>query len=164
MDDDKTSDQERDAALEQDIRSRRKFSWAEAIGRLGGGELMKGASPVTEKRQAELLVEQYLEKHLLDGEGALEAVLLRRVGDGDILLRQGYEHPLAALATFIQQVLDSDQRLRSFVNDVDAHWGRMYRERPHFEREGQPAHEDDPYTLSSVRAKLSRLLDELAPE
>jgi len=153
-----------DAELEREIRSRRKFSLAEAIGRLGGGELMKGASPVTEKRQVELQVEHYLEQHLADAEGALEAVLLRRVRDSDILLKQGYEQPLAALALLIEQVLVSEESLRQFVNEVDAQWGHMYRERPYFQQEGQPPHQDDPYTLSSVRAKLAKLLEPLRSE
>ena len=153
-----------DAELEREIRSRRKFSLAEAIGRLAGGDLMKGASPVTLKRQAELQIEHYLESHLVDAEGALEAVLLRRVRDSDILLETSYEQPLDTLALFLERILGSEGLLQGFVNEVDAEWGRIYRERPYFQIEGQPPHRDDPYTLSSVRVTLSRLIEQLRKE
>ena len=95
---------EEDAELERKIRSRRKFTLAEAIGRLGGSDLLKGASPVTQRRQAEIAIEQYLEQNLIDAEGALSAVLLRRVRDSEILLRHSYNEPLAALAEYIERV------------------------------------------------------------
>jgi len=150
-----------DADLEREILLGRKFSLEEAIGRLGGGNLMKGASPVTLKRQAELQLERYLESHLIDAEGALKIVLLRRVTEGEILLKMGYQEPLTALALFVEQMLSSEERLRDFVNDVDAQWGRSYYERPHFERQGRPPDPDDPYTFASVRVTLTELFEEL---
>ena len=150
-------------AAEDDERravSRRRFTLAEAIGRLGGG-LMKGASPVTRKRQAELAVEQALERRLADPEGALSVVLLRRVKESESLLSVGYDQPLAALARLVEQLLGSEELLRGFVRQVDAEWGRMYLERPHFEQPGRAPDHDDPYTFASVRDALSRLLAEL---
>ena len=161
------SDQEQDAGkrdsaeIEREILARRKFSLADAIGRLGGSDLLKGASPVTRKRQAALQIEQYLERHLIDSQGALLAVLLRRVRESATLLRSSYDQPLSALADFCDRILQSDVLLRSFVNEVDAEWGRMYRERPHFQQEGAPPDEDDPYTFSSVRHRLTQLVAKL---
>ena len=44
------------ADLERQIRADRKFSLSEAIRRMGGGGLMKGASPVSRTRQAEMAI------------------------------------------------------------------------------------------------------------
>lgn len=147
-----------EAELEREIRSGRDFSLAEAIGRLGGN-LLKGASPVTRKRQAELLVDLFLEQHLADAEGALRVVLERRLAESE--LASGYEQPLLALARTLEHLLGSQERLESFVHQVDAEWGRMYLERPCFQRAGQKPQPDDPYTFSSVRATLTSLLDDL---
>ncbi|MFV2068782.1 MAG: hypothetical protein ACC645_17560 [Pirellulales bacterium] len=149
-----------DADIERDIRADRKFNLAAAIGQLGGGDLMKGASPVTGKRQAELEIERYLRKHLVDAEGALLVVLLRRVRESAILMKS-YDQPHDALARYTERLLDSAARLQRFVNEVDTEWGRIYYERPHFQKEDQPPHQDDPYTFSSVRATLSQLIEEL---
>ncbi len=153
-----------DAEIERDIRLGRKFSLAEAIGRMGGGGLLKGASPVTRKRQAELEIERYLESHLVDAEGALEVVLLRRVRESEILFKAGYDEPLAALALFCERILSSEERLRDLVTEVDAEWGRIYLERPHFQKDGRSPDPEDPYTFSSVRITLSGLVAELRGE
>ncbi len=149
-----------EAELEREVRSRRRFSLAEAIGR-AAGDLMKGASPVTHKRQAELEIEQYLESHLADVEGALAIVLQRRVGESAELLEARYERPLEALAAVVERLVASPARLRSFVRRVDAEWGQIYSERPYFEQAGEPPRPGDPYTLESVRETLSRLLEGL---
>ena len=148
-----------DAELEREIRAGRKYSLADAIGRIGGGDLLKGASPVTRKRQAALEIERYLERHLIDADGALEFVLLRRVAESAILLEMNYDQPLAALGLVVERILHSEERLRYFVREVDAEWGRMQHERPLFETAGRPADRDDPYTFASVRSKLSRLAE-----
>ncbi len=149
-----------DAELEREIRARRKFSVAEALGR-SAGDLIKGASPVTLKRQAELEIELFLEQDLADSEGALRAVLLRRVRESEGLFEDGYEDPLEALRRLTTSLVESDARLRGFVRAVDAEWGRTYGERPYFEREGTAAHPEDPYTVDSVRRALNRLQAEL---
>ena len=43
------------------------------------------------------------------------------------------------------------------VRETDAEWGRVFGERPRFERDGCPPAPDDPYTLESVRAALAAL-------
>ena len=163
-DEDKTPASPEDAELNREIRFGRKFSLAEAIGRLGGKKLLKGASPVTLKRQAALEIEAYLERHLVDAEGALEIVLLRRVRDSEILLKMGYQQPLAVLAVYIERILHSEERLKDLVNDVDAEWGRIYYERPHFQTDGSEPNREDPYTFSSVRATLTQLIEKLRSE
>jgi hypothetical protein len=149
-----------DADLEREIRKERKFSLAEAIGRMGGPGMMKGVSPITQKQQSEAEIESYLERHLVDATGALPLVLLRGIKGSELLLNN-LDEPLFVLASFIRRVFDSDLLLRELVQEADIEWGRILDERPYFENEGCPPHPDDPYTLVSVRSALSRLLESL---
>src|SRR5262249_43340774 len=131
-------------------------------GRMAGPGMMKGVSPVSPKQQAEAAIEDFLHRNLTDAGGVLGGVLLRRVGQSDLLLGD-YDHPLAVLASYVRQVLGSDYLLRDLVREADSEWGRVFGERPHFERQGCPPDPDDPYTTESVRTALSRLIDKLAP-
>ena len=161
MSDDKdTQRSEADAELEREVRKGRKFTLAEAIGRMAGPGAMKGASPVTRKQQAEAEIEDWLRRHLPAGDGELQVVLLRRVKGSELLLNN-YEQPLVVLAAFCRQVLDSDSLLRELVREADVEWGRVQGERPHFEREGSPPDPADPYTLESVREALAGLVEQL---
>ena len=112
----------KDAEINREIRSGRKFSLAEAIGRIGGSGLLKGTSPVTGKRQAELVIEQFLESHLVDSEGALEAVLLRRVRESETLFKMGYEQPLTALALFRERILGAGDRRCNRTRSTSSAW------------------------------------------
>ncbi len=163
MDDDKPKPTETSGAaeIEREARSGIKFSLAKAIGKLGGSDLMKGASPVTRKRQVELATDLFLEEYLSDPEGALLVVLERRFRESMALTEESYDHPLTALTELVEHILSSEDRLQSFVGRVDAEWGRIYLERPHFQQPGQRPHRDDPYTFASVRATLDRLLEAL---
>ena len=118
---------------------------------------MKGASPITRKQQAEFEIKEILERDLEDAEGALIVALLRRVAASEALLER-YDEPLGALTRVIEGILESDDTLQRFVAKVDAEWGRIYLERPHFETHQQPPDSDDPYTLASVRSTLTTLL------
>jgi hypothetical protein len=150
-----------DADLEREIRAQRKFSLAEAIGRMAGPGMMKGVSPVTRKEQAVAEIQEYLDRHLVDAAGVLPVVLLRQVRESELLLKS-FEQPLVALAGYLRQLLDSEYRLKELVREADVEWGHVFDERPCFERDGcQPA-PDDPYTLASVRAALTRLVEELS--
>ena len=161
MSDDKgTQRSEADAELEREIRKGRKFTLAEAIGRMAGPGAMRGASPVTRKQQAEAEIEDWLRRHLPAGDGELQVVLLRRVKGSELLLNN-FDQPLVVLATFCQQALDSDCLLRELVREADVEWGRVQGERPHFEREGSPPDPDDPYTFESVRKALAGLIEQL---
>lgn len=144
-----------------EIRSGGKFSLAKAIGRLGGGDLLKGTSPVPRKRQAELEIERYLEQHLVDSDGAVEVVLLRRVRESEAFLKEGYQQPLSTLARMVERLLGSEPLLQNFVNEVDREWGRLFLERPHFQKPDSPPHPEDPYTFASVRKALTGLVAEL---
>ena len=150
-----------DAELEREIRKERKFTLAEAIGRLAGPGAMKGESPVPRMQQAEMEIESWLRSHLADAGGALQVVLHRDVTGSELLLIN-FDHPLVVLASYCRRVLDSDYLLKQLVRDADIEWGRVMGERPYFEKEGSPRHPDDPYTVESVRNALSGLLKQLA--
>ena len=149
-----------EAELEREIRDGRKFSLAEAIGRLAGPGMMKGVSPATRKQQAEAEIESYLERHLMSPAGALSAVLLRQVRESELLLNN-LDQPLIVLASYAQRALDSDYLLCELVRESDVEWGRVYGERPFFQKEGCPPAQEDPYTVESVRIALSQLIERL---
>jgi hypothetical protein len=152
---------EADADLERQVRKGRKFSLAEAIGRLAGPGAMKGVSPIARKQQAGVEIETWLRRHLLTAEDALGVVLLRHVRESDLLLNN-YDQPLIVLAACCQQILDSDDLLKRLVRAADIEWGHVLGQQPYFEEEGSPPHPDDPYTLESVKSALSRLIEQLA--
>jgi hypothetical protein len=153
---------DRDKETEREIRLNRKFSLSDAIGQMGGGGFMKGGSPVSRKRQAELEIEEYLRRHLVDSGGVLRSVLLRQLADS--LLKSDYSRPLAALAEYLPRVLTSKHFLEELVREADAEWGRVHDERPHFQEPARPPHPDDPYTIDSVRLTLIQLRERLAGE
>jgi hypothetical protein len=148
-----------DAELRREILQGREFSLAEAIGRLAGPGMMKGVSPVARMQQAEAEVANYLGQHL--GTDCLPVVLLRHVAASDVLLNN-FDQPLIVLAAYVKRVLDSEYLLKEVVREADVEWGRMYDERPQFDIEGQAPQPDDPYTLDSVRAALTKLIETLA--
>jgi hypothetical protein len=152
---------EADKDLEREIRKDRKFSLAEAIGRLAGPGMMKGVSPITRKQQSEGEIGEYLNRHLTDASGILPLVLLRGVKGSQIFL-DNFDQPLFALASCIQRVLNSEYLLKELVREADIEWGRVFGERPYFEKEGCSPHPDDPYTIESLRNDLSGLMEQLA--
>jgi len=154
---------EAEAAIEQEIRLGRKFTPEEALGRMAGPGAMKGISPVTLMQQAANEVENWLTRRLPPGNGDLKLVLLRRFEASEVLLHH-FEQPLFALSAFCQQILDSDYLLKELVRETDFEWGQVNCERPYFEKEGSPAHPDDPYTFASVRKTLTGLVDQLAAQ
>jgi hypothetical protein len=79
-----------DADREREICADRKFSLGEAIGRMAGAGALKGESPITRQRQAELMIQDHLCRHLTDPGGVLGGVLLRHVAD---YLFRDYDHP-----------------------------------------------------------------------
>jgi hypothetical protein len=156
-----TPQSEADAELEREIRKGRKFTVAEAIGRLAGPGAMKGESPVARLQQAEVEIESCLRSHLADAGGALRVILHRQLKESELLLNN-FDQPLVVLAGYCQQVLDSDYLLEELVREADIEWGRLMGERPHFEKVGSAHDPEDPYTVESVRNALCGLLKQLA--
>lgn len=152
---------DKDAELEREIRKGRKFTLAEAIGRLAGPGMMKGVSPVSLIRQAEAKINDFLTRQLTDSGGALKTVILRRITNTELLLNNP-DQPLIVLASGIERVLQSDYLLKELVRDADIEWGQIFGQRPYFEEEGCAPDPNDPYTFESVRNTLSQLLEKLA--
>jgi hypothetical protein len=151
---------ESDAELEREIRQERKFTLAEAIGRMAGPGAMKGESPVTHLQQTVAEIQEYLDRHLVDAAGVLSGVLLRQVRESELLLKS-IEQPLVALGGYVQHVLGCEYALKELVREADVEWGRVFDERPYFEGDSGPPDPADPYTLESVRAALIQLMAEL---
>jgi hypothetical protein len=146
--------------IEDEIRKGRKYTLADAIGRLAGPGAMKGTSPVPRKEQSAIEIEDWLRRHV-PGSGELQVVLLRDIRGSDQFLHN-FEQPLAVLAAYCRHVLDSDYGLQELVRQSDVEWGRVTEERPIFEKEGQPPDPCDPYTLESVRKTLTGIIEQLA--
>src|SRR5215468_1084663 len=106
--------------LEREIRSGRQFSLSEALGRMGGGDMLKGASAVSPERQAELAIDDYLRRHMTDPGGVLRIVLLRDLGEN--LLGADYDHPLDILKIHIGRLLESEAPLEVLVRALDVEW------------------------------------------
>jgi hypothetical protein len=159
----KTEPSQSDADLEREIRKERKFSLTEAIGRLAGPGAMKGVSPITRKQQAAAEIENWINRHVGVGNGDLQVVLLRDIRESQ-LLHNNFDRPLLVLAAYCQLVLDSDQLLKELVRETDEEWGRVFGERPYFDKEGVPPDPNDPYTVDSVRKALAGLVEQLAAE
>jgi len=138
----------------------RKFSLSEAIGRTGQGAL-KGASPVSPSVQLILGIQGLLEIHLPDQEGSLTRTILSQLEANLPLLAEHHGHPQAALGQYLRQILDSETNLKQLVRDTDARWGRDYDEQPYFEKPGQPADPEDPYTNEKVELLLKLLFEQL---
>jgi hypothetical protein len=149
--------------VEKEIRSQQRFSMAGAIGRSGGGGMLKGASPIPRQKQASNQIIDTIKQHCPDPSGALKAVLGRRVKASGPLLEEHLATPDQALAKIINAILDNDSVLHEFVRQVDVRWGEIYQERPHFQQPGQPPHPEDEYTHDSVRKNLSTLLQKIDP-
>jgi hypothetical protein len=148
---------ESDIELQREILRGRKFTLAEAIGRLAGPGAMKGVSPITRLQRAEVEIASWLRSSVA---AELEVVLHRQVAESELLLNNP-DQPLVVLATYCRQILESNHKLQEFVRNVDIEWGRTMGERPYFERDGVPCHPEDPYTLESVRRTLSGLVEQL---
>lgn len=130
-----------------------------------------GGSPVPVMEQLRQAAITLLTETLTDGDGALRQILEQDIRMEqhlfaplvpELVTRSGPEalraELLALLGTLAQRPLSSDAALVDFTRRVDAAWGRLYSERPRFQKPGQPAATDDPYTHESVRAALSRLV------
>ncbi len=143
-------------AVEKEIRKKRKFSMASAIGEEGGG-FLAGGTPILPTQEAAAVIGVFLEVHMVDNSGVLRHVLERRIKDDIVLLSEHVDVPLGALAHVLDHLLAIDERVFDLVRQVDAEYGRVMDERPYFQKPGAPAHPDDEYTHQSVRTTLTQL-------
>ena len=154
------ANEDRDRAIQQELRLSRKFTIADAIGQ-EAGNFMKGESPVPRLVQVKTEVITLLKDNLQDSSGALQSVLQHWIAADESRLSQHLSQPVGAIIATIEAVLHSPDTLYELVRQADAKWGEMYDERPYFQRPGQAAHPDDEYTHESVRQALIDCLDRL---
>ena len=145
------------AEVEREIRQGRKLTAKDVMARMAGPGAMKGASPISPVQQAETEIGSWLRDNIADDTGIMPALIHRNL-KGSQLLLDSIDQPLAAVAGYCQQILDSDYLLKELVREADVEGGQAMDERPHFEREGVPGSPDDPYTVRSVRQALSDAL------
>ena len=111
---------------------------------------MNCESPIARRAQATVEIETWLERHLTDVAGALHMVLLRRVKESELFLKN-FERPLDVLAVYCRALINSEYGLKELVRESGAECGRILHEGPYFDRAGSPPHPDDCYTFQSVR-------------
>ena len=146
--------------LQQEILAGRPFSLAEVIGR-EGGSFLKGESLIPRGDQAINAILVFIDQHLVDSVGALQATLQELVKADNIRISQHLEAPLIALQAMLAETLDSATTFYELVRQVDMRWGEIYGERPYFQQPGHPPHPDDEYTHESVRLQLTELLQQV---
>lgn len=144
--------------ISRELRQQQKFSLSAAIGQAGGGDMMKGASPIPRREQASTAITEFIKQNCPDPSGALKAELAGRIKNSGPILEKHLADPLKALVEIVQAILDKEQILFEFVRQVDVRWGQMYQERPHFQQPGQKAHPEDEYSHNSVKEDLTILL------
>lgn len=149
-----------DSELEREIREGRKFSLEEAIGRLAGPGALKGESPIPRLQQAQVEIDSWLGRHMIDHEGALKVVLHRYVKESDFLL-SNLDAPLIVLAACCKRILESELLLNELTRAADVEWGRTMGERPFFQKQGAPPHLDDPYAIDDVSAILRGVIAQI---
>ena len=158
MDDPSKKRSDDTSSIQREIRERRSFSLSEAIGREGGG-LFKGESAVPRIAQITAEITSFIDQNVSDVSGALRAILRRRIKENQVLLAKHEAEPMAALIALLCAILKNETALFELVGEVDAEWGQMMLERPHFQQPGQTPHPEDEYTHDSVRRALEELLE-----
>lgn len=100
-------------------------------------------------------IHKVLEQDLRQEEALLSG-LVRKVGSWSAV--ELHAHLCEVLGVLANRVLKNDASLEEFTRRVDAMWGELNDERPHFQRGNEPAHPDDVYTLASVKQTLTQLV------
>ncbi len=154
------SDQDRDKAIEQEIRMGREFTIADLL-RQEGGDFLKGESPVPKLVQVITEIKGFIKQNLKDSYGSLSAVLQTYIQDDKVTVSRYLDQPLKALESILENFLNHPPLLYELVRQVDSRWGQMYKERPHFQEPGQPPHPEDVYTHESVAIQLTQLLEKV---
>ncbi|MGL1936721.1 MAG: hypothetical protein OCD01_16955 [Fibrobacterales bacterium] len=122
-----------------------------------GSDFLNGGSPVPLILQAETAIANYINNEVKDSCGALRATLQTRIKRKQSVIAEHIDNPLVVLKNMVVLFLENEPLLFDFVREVDACYGKMYQERPHFQVPGGKAHPDDEYTHESVRKSLETI-------
>ncbi|MEM9265646.1 MAG: hypothetical protein AAGA46_08990 [Cyanobacteria bacterium P01_F01_bin.13] len=147
--------------LQREIRSGRKFSLGEAIGREGGSFLKGSQEMVPRPLRALATINGFIDQHLSDPNGALQPCLKRWI-KADMRVGKYLDTPLVALHRLLLDILQKPQILYEFARQVAVEWGHLNGERPHFQKPGTAAHVDAAYSHESIREILTELLAQLS--
>jgi hypothetical protein len=144
--------------IEQEARLAMAKNNPQALGGLQLGGL--GGSPIPPLEQGRLAAKTLLDTHLKDRETALNIALTQYIKDN--WERYGTEPQWAQkdLITLLQSCLDP-ATLTELTRRADFLWGQLYGEKPIFERAGQQANPEDPYTWASVTQQINHLIQQL---
>ncbi|MGL1903853.1 MAG: hypothetical protein OCC49_17075 [Fibrobacterales bacterium] len=158
--DNRERDQEIERESKRQLHAKGGGSLASALSEKGS-DFLSGGSPIPLILQAETAIASYINSEVRDSCGALKATLQIRIKRKQSIIAEHIDTPLAVLKTMIALFLEKEPLLFDFVREVDACYGNMYQERPHFQRPGAKAHPDDEYTHESVRESLEELYAKL---
>jgi len=158
-----TADQKRQTALlEREIRTNRKFTLAEAIGR-EGGSFMKGESSIPRPLRATTRINQFITTHTQDPAGAFATTLSSWVTN-DIRVSRQLDTPLVALNQVIESTLKEPTSFIEFFRQVAIAQSKLTGDRPYFQQLNQPPHPEADHTHDSIRAALVQLLQDLSAD
>jgi hypothetical protein len=157
---DKNSKNSLDRSIEQEIRGSRTGSFENALLR-ESGDFLKGGSPVPLLLQAETEISLYINRNVPDKFGALREVLIQHVKRSKTTIAATLDTPLLALKKIIVEIITHDNIFYDFVREVDSAYGRLFQEKPYFQKPGEPPHPEDEYTHESVKIALTKVISEL---
>lgn len=139
--------------LQREIRSGRKFSLSEAIGREGGSFLKGSQAAVPRPLRSLAVIHQWIDQHVNDPNGALPNCLKQWVKD-DVRLGQYLDAPLLALRIIVSDMLIKPEILYEFSRQVAIEWGHINGERPYFQKPDTAAHPNTVYSHQYVHDLL----------
>lgn len=120
-----------------------------------------GGSPVSQLKQDQLIAVSHLKQHLKDTDGCLLKVIESKINSSDTLFSQKLEKPLLSLHQLLTDILSSQSEIEEITRQADVEYGQVYGERPYFQKSGQSAHPEDPYTHEDIENSLKFLLKSL---
>lgn len=150
-----TDKDEQDRLIEREARAAMHLSMEQAILLSAGGGLMKGGTPVSPYQQAHHQIMVFLDREIQDS--LMEKALDDWVHSHRQQLEKRLKNPIQGLLDIIDHTLEHEGAFVEFVRMVDVHYGKTMKERPHFQRPGEPPHPEDPYTFETVRRSLNEL-------
>lgn len=146
-------------SLEREIRSQRKFTLAEAIGR-EGGSFIKDESAIPRPLRAIAQINHFIAIHSPDPNSPFSDVL-KLWAKEDLRVSRHLDAPLTALTQIIQSLLNDPETFQEFFRRVAIAQSQLTGDRPYFQQPNCPPHPDAVYSHKSVKHQLSEILHKL---
>lgn len=146
-------------SIVREIRSQRKFTIAEAIGR-EGDNFMKGESAIPRPLKAITEINQFVTTHLPNPNGPVSATLQSWAKE-DIQVSRHLDRPLTALSLIIESLLNEPTTFQEFFRQIAIAQSKLTGDRPHFQSPNHPPHPNAAHSHESVRQQLIHLLKKL---